>query len=44
MTLLKVFGENRENISFIFHVIVLVTLNEFPPDLDATMDHNLGAF
>ena len=37
------FPENRKIFHLSFSVIVLVTLKEFPLDLDATMEQNLGS-
>ena len=39
----EIFSENRKIFHLSFSVIVLVTLEEFPLDLDATMEQNLGS-
>ena len=39
----EIFSENRKIFHLSFSVLVLVTLKEFPLDLDATMEQNLGS-
>ena len=39
----EIFSENRKIFHLSFSVIVLVTLEEFPVDRDATMEQNQGS-
>ena len=39
----EIFSENRNIFHLSFSVIVLVTLEEFPVDRDATMEQNQGS-